>query len=181
MLHYLWIYICFFFGIFIEGELVFLSAVIAASHGYLNIWFVVGIAVIATITSDLVYFNLGKNRAEKLMNKPKWKAKIEAVNQKLKKHRNLFLISYRFLYGLRIATPLVLGTQNITLTTFLRYSIISTIIWVTLFTILGLAFGELILTYLKNIQQIEYYIIGGFLAVAVILLILRFVKRKTVI
>tara|TARA_R110002051_G_scaffold229006_1_gene291066 strand:- start:4411 stop:4956 length:546 start_codon:yes stop_codon:yes gene_type:complete len=181
MLHYLWIYTCFFFGIFIEGELVFLSAVIAASHGYLNIWMVVGIAIIATITSDVVCFNLGKNRAEKLMNTPKWKTKIEAVNTKLEKHRTLFLISYRFLYGLRIATPLVLGTQKIWFITFLKYSIVSTIIWVVLFAILGMAFGELILTYLKNIQKIEYYIIAGFLAVAIIFLIFRFIKRKTVV
>ncbi|WP_179022182.1 DedA family protein [Winogradskyella forsetii] len=181
MLHYLWVYICFFFGIFIEGELVFLSAVIAASHGYLNIWLVIIVAIMATITSDLLYFNLGKNRAEKLMNKPKWKTKIESVNIKLEKHRRLFLVSYRFLYGLRIATPLVLGTQNITQITFIKYSIISTVIWVTLFTILGLSFGELILTYLKHIQNIEYYIIGGLLAIAIFFLIFRFVKSRTVI
>lgn len=181
MLHYIWIYTCFFFGIFIEGELVFLSAVIAASHGYLNIWLVVGIAIIATISSDLVYFNLGKHRAEKLMNMPKWKSKIIAVNTKLEKHRTLLLISYRFLYGLRVGTPLVLGTQNIKQATFLKYSIISTLIWVTLFTLLGLAFGELILAYLKHIQKIEYYIIGGFLAIAIIFLIFRFVKRETVV
>ena len=50
MLHYLWIYSCFFLGIFIEGELVFLSAVITASHGYLNIWLVISIAMLATIS-----------------------------------------------------------------------------------------------------------------------------------
>lgn len=181
MLHYLWIYTCFFFGIFIEGELVFLSAVIAASHGYLNIWLVICIAIIATISSDLVYFKLGKYRAEKLLNRPKWKAKIEVVHERLEKHRTLFLISYRFLYGLRIATPLVLGTQNIKQLKFLKYSIISTLIWVTLFTLLGLAFGELIINYLKRFQKIEFYIIGSMLLTAVIFMIFRFITKKTVI
>ncbi|MAL60180.1 MAG: hypothetical protein CMC14_09040 [Flavobacteriaceae bacterium] len=181
MLHYLWIYVCFFFGIFIEGELVFLSAVIAASHDYLNIWLVIGVAIVATVSSDLIYFNLGKNRTEKLINKPKWKTKIELVNKKLEKHRTLFLISYRFLYGLRIATPLVLGTQNIKQLTFLKYSIISTLIWATLFTLLGLAFGELIINYLMRFQRIEFYIIGSLLLIAVVFLIFRFIKRKTVV
>ena len=181
MLHYIWIYISFFFGIFIEGELVYLSAVIAASHGYLNIWLVISIAIVATVSSDLVYFNLGKNRTEKLINKPKWKTKIELVNKKLEKHRTLFLISYRFLYGLRIATPLVLGTQNIKQLTFLKYSIISTLIWATIFTLLGLAFGELIINYLKRFQKIEFYIIGSLLFVAVVFLLFRFLKRKTVV
>lgn len=179
MLHYLWIYICFFFGIFLEGELVYISAIIAVSHGYLNIYLVITIAIIATICSDLVYFNLGKNRANKLMNNPKWKTKIEAVNDRLTKHRQLFLVSYRFLYGLRVATPLVLGTQNITQLTFLKYSIISTVIWATLFTGLGLVFGELILNYLNHIKQIEFYIIGALLVLAIVFLIARFIKRKS--
>lgn len=181
MLHYIWIYICFFFGIFLEGELVFISAIIATSHGYLNIYIVVAIAIIATICSDCVYFNLGKNRAEKLMNNPKWKSKIEAVNVILVKHRQIFLVSYRFLYGLRIATPLVLGTQNINTLTFLNYSTISTLIWATLFTFLGLAFGELILTYLNHIKQIEFYIIGGLLFSAIVFLVARFLKRKSML
>ena len=181
MLHYLWIYSCFFFGIFIEGELVFLSAVIAASHGYLNIWLVIGIAIIATISSDLIYFNLGKNRAEILTNRPRWKTKIEVVHKKLEKHRTLFLVSYRFLYGLRVATPLVLGTQNIKQVTFLKYSIISTLIWATVFTFLGLAFGEIIINYLKRFQKIEFYIICGLILLAVVFMIFRFLKRKTVV
>ncbi|MCB0462737.1 MAG: DedA family protein [Flavobacteriaceae bacterium] len=181
MLNYLWIYTCFFLGIFIEGEFIFLSAVIASSHGYLNIWLVITIAIMATITSDLVYFSLGKKGATKWINRPNWKTKIEAVNTKIDKHKHLFLFSYRFLYGLRIATPLVLGMQNISLSTFLKYSIISTIIWSALFTVLGIAFGELILNYLKHIQKVEYYIIGGLLTVAIIFLLLRFIKRKTII
>lgn len=181
MLHYIWIYICFFFGIFLEGELVYISAIIAVSHGYLNIYLVIALAIIATICSDWVYFNLGKNRTEKLMNNPKWKSKIEVVNVKLVKHRQLFLVSYRFLYGLRMATPLVLGAQNIKPLTFLKYSIISTLIWATLFTFLGLAFGELILTYLNHIKQIEFFIIGGLLFSAIIFLVARFLKRKSML
>ena len=178
MLHYIWIYICFFFGIFFEGELVFLSALIAASHGYLNIWLVAAIAIIGTITSDLVYFNLGKNRAKKLMKKPKWKSKIELVHKKLEKHRTIFLIGYRFLYGLRVATPLVLGTQNIKLLTFLKYSSISTLIWAILFTTLGLSFGDFIITNLKHIEKIEHYVIGGLLIVALTFFIAKLIKKS---
>ncbi|WP_339653939.1 DedA family protein [uncultured Salegentibacter sp.] len=181
MLHYVWVYIIFFLGIFIEGELVFLSAVIAASHGHLNLWLVITIAILATITSDVVYFNLGKRRVAIWMQKSKWKFKIEAVNQKLEKNRGLFLISYRFLYGLRIATPLVLGTQKISQLEFLKFSIISTLIWAIVFTSIGWAFGEIILSYLKHIEQIEYYIIGGLLIIATVVLIVHFFRRKTVI
>lgn len=181
MLHYLWIYICFFLGIFIEGELIYLSAVIATAHGSLNIWLVITIAITATMTSDVVYFNLGRKRAAHMMTKPTWKSKIEAVNRKLEKHRTLFLFGYRFIYGLRIATPLVLGTQNISQATFLKYSFLSTLLWIIIFTALGLGFGELILRYLKEFQHIEYYIIGGAIAVAVLFLIARYLKHKTIL
>lgn len=181
MEHYLWIYIVFFLGIFIEGELVFLSAIIAASHGHLNLELVIAIAILATITSDLVYFNLGKRRAGIWLQKSKWKSKIAIIEQKLAKHRTAFLITYRFLYGLRIATPLVLGTQEISQLEFLKFSIISTLLWATLFTGLGLTFGELILTYFKDIERIEYYLIGGLLLTGFAILTVHFIKRKTIL
>ena len=62
-MHYIITYILLFFGIFFEGELILLSAVIAAHQGLLNIWVVIFVAVIATITSDVFYFNLGKHKA----------------------------------------------------------------------------------------------------------------------
>ena len=177
-MHYSITYILFFLGIFLEGELILLSAVIAAHQGFLNIWLVVAFAILATIISDVVYFNLGKHKAKKWLAKSKFAAKYEVVQNRLIKNRTKMLLTYRFLYGMRIITPFVLGTQEVTFLKFIKYSIISTLIWCFLFVALGYAFGEVIINSLKHIQQIEYYIIGGLIIIAIIFLLIKIVKKN---
>jgi membrane protein DedA with SNARE-associated domain len=168
----------FFLGIFLEGELVFISAVIAAHQGLMELWLVVLLAILSTVTSDMVYFNLGRKKATKWIRTSKWKNKFEIIQSKFDKHQMQFLLSYRFLYGLRIATPLVLGTSKIPFKKFVAYSIISTLIWAGIITFLGIGFGELILTFLKDIEKAEYYVIGGLLLLALILLLIRWHKGR---
>jgi len=61
-MHIILAYIGMFCGIFLEGEMVMISSVIAAHHGYLNFWLVIPIGIIGTYTSDCFYFFLGKKR-----------------------------------------------------------------------------------------------------------------------
>lgn len=177
-MHYLITYILFFLGIFFEGELILLTAVIAAHQDILNIWFVISLAILATIASDLFYFYLGKHKAKKWLAKSKFATKYEEVQNRLIKNRTKMLLTYRFLYGLRMITPFVLGSQDVTFIKFLKYSIISTLIWCFLFVVLGYAFGEVIINNLKHIQKIEYYIIGGLIIITIIFALIKFVKKN---
>ena len=177
-MHYLVTYVLFFFGIFLEGELILLSGVIAAHQGLMNIWFVIGLTITATILSDVLYYNLGKHKAEKWLSKSRFAQKYENVKKRLISHRTKMLYTYRFLYGMRIITPFVLGTEQIPIITFLKYSIISTVIWCLVFVGLGYVFGEVIINNLKHIQKIEYYIIGSLIIIAVIFLIIKLIKKN---
>jgi membrane protein DedA with SNARE-associated domain len=179
-LHLIITYILLFCGIFLEGELIFFSAVIAAHQGILNIWLVVIIAISATISSDFFYFNAGKYKAKKWLTKSKFSEKIEKVNEKLYKHKNKMLFLYRFIYGMRILTPFVLGTQDMKLKTFMKYSVIGTLIWSLLIVSLGLAFGEFILNNLKHIEKIEYYTVGMLAGCGVIFLAYKWFYKKRV-
>lgn len=177
-MHYIITYILLFFGIFFEGELILLSAVIAAHQGLLNIWVVIFVAVIATITSDVFYFNLGKHKAKKWIANSKFATKFEKVNQRLHKNRTKLLFTYRFLYGMRMITPIALGAQEMPMLKFLKYSVLSTIIWCLVIVALGYAFGEVVINNLKHIQKIEYYFIGTLLTIAVGLLIYKLIKKR---
>ena len=176
-MHYAITYILFFLGIFIEGELILLSAVIAAHQGILNIWIVIILAILATIGSDIFYFMLGKHKAKKWLAKSKFAIKYEEVQKRLINNRAKMLLTYRFLYGMRMITPFVLGTQDITFIKFLKYSIISTLIWCFFFIVLGFSFGEIIINNLKHIQKIEYYIIGSLIIIAIIFILINWLKK----
>lgn len=79
---------------------------------------------------------------------------------------------------MRIITPFVLGTQQLPLITFLKYSVISTIIWCLVLVGLGYAFGEIIINNLKHIQKLEYYVIGSLIIIAVIFLLIKLIKKN---
>tara|TARA_R110002051_G_scaffold115026_1_gene188015 strand:- start:9203 stop:9748 length:546 start_codon:yes stop_codon:yes gene_type:complete len=177
MIHSFLIYAGLFLGIFLEGELVLLSAVIAAHHGLLNLWLVLVIAVIATLSSDMFYFNLGRKKMSAYLEKSKWSGKLIGLKKKFNEHRIKTLLGYRFLYGFRTITPIFLGTQDITFKSFFKYSIIGTLIWVTVITGLGILFGELIVTYLKDFEKAEYYIIGILLIIVMLSILVRFIKK----
>jgi membrane protein DedA with SNARE-associated domain len=51
-MHVIFIYFGILFGISLEGEMIMLSSVIAAHHGYLNFWIVLSIGIIGTYCSD---------------------------------------------------------------------------------------------------------------------------------
>ena len=85
-MHILIVYIGIFFGLFLEGEMVLISAVIAAHHGYLILWIVIALGVIGTYCADCFYFFLGRKRGYVWINKnPKIKKKSRDYREEIRK------------------------------------------------------------------------------------------------
>jgi membrane protein DedA with SNARE-associated domain len=68
-MHIIIIYLSILFGIFLEGEMIMISSIIAAHHGYLNHWKVIAVGIVATYCSDCFYFSLGRKRGKVWLNK----------------------------------------------------------------------------------------------------------------
>lgn len=179
-MHIILIYIALFFGILFEGELVMISSIIAAHHGYLNIWLVIAIGISGTFSSDCFYFFLGRKKGQNwLNNREKLKNKAFIIHKKLEKHPTLIFFSYRFLYGFRTITPFVIGTGQSKIRTFLMFSAISIIIWASTWTTVGYFFGAVIKSKLTYIEHAEKYVIGILLLLGLVLfLINKFKKTK---
>lgn len=128
-----------------------ITAIIAAHQGFLNICLLVILAIIATILSDVLYFNLGKHKANQWISKCKYANKFNIVKERLEKNKTKMLIGYRFIYGMRVITPLVLGSQDLAFFKFLEYSFVSTIIWCIVIVGIGYFFGEFVVNGMKNV------------------------------
>lgn len=180
-MHLILIYLGIFGGIFLEGEMVMITSVIAAHNGYLNINLVIAIGILGTLVSDNFYFYLGRSKGKKwIEKKEKFKTHVETINRKIEKHSTLLFLSYRFLYGFRTITPLVLGSSNISQKKFILYSFISTLIWAVLFSALGYLFGETIESNLDKIKQYEKFIIGGGILLISSFLLYRWKRKKPI-
>lgn len=156
-----------------------ISAVVAAHNGYLDLWVVVILGILGTFGSDCYFFSLGKRRGNAwLAKRPKYKKKVERIHKNLARAPFLVFLSYRFLYGFRTITPIVIGTSKIATKKFLIYSFISVLLWATTFTILGYALSDVIMSALDHIQHIEKYLIGGLVLAALVILIVRRVRKR---
>ena len=178
-MHVIFIYIGVFFGVLFEGEMVMISSVIAAHHGYLDFWLVIVIALAGIFISDCFYFTLGRRKGKQWLNKnQKLKDKASIVYKKLEKYPVLIFVSYRFMYGFRTITPLVIGTSKTKTSTFIFYSSLSVTIWVAIYTTVGYLFGAFIKSQLGHIEHIEKYIIGILILSAIIFVTIFQLRRK---
>lgn len=178
-MHLIFIYLGILFGILLEGEMILLSAIIAAHHGYLKFWLVIVIGVAGTYCSDSLYFFLGRKKGKAWLDKnQKIKNKVSVINKKLENYPILVFVFYRFFYGFRAITPLVIGTSKTSTVTFLFYSGISTIIWVIFYSSIGYIFGEFIKSELGHIEHIEKYIIGFLVLISITSIIIFRIKKQ---
>jgi membrane protein DedA with SNARE-associated domain len=179
-MHLIIFYTGVFFGMIFEGEMVMISSMIAAHHGYMNFWIVIVIGMVAIYCTDCFYFTLGRKKGKKWLNKnPKLKDKAAIIDRKLEKYPILIFIIYRFTFGLRSITPLVIGASKTKTRTFLLYSAMSITLWVTLYASIGYLFGAFIKSELSYIEHIEKYIIAFLILSGLILMfIFRLIKRR---
>jgi len=180
LIHLILIYIVILFGIFLEGEMIMISSIIAAHHGHLNLWLVVTLGVIGTYSSDCFYFFLGRNKGKDWLNKKKkFKNKAEIIDKRLERYPIIIFMSYRFLYGFRTIAPLVIGASKTKTSIFLFFSAVSTLIWAITYCTIGYLFGEVIESKLGYIEHIEKYIIGFLFLVAIIFIVKsKVIKQK---
>jgi membrane protein DedA with SNARE-associated domain len=180
-MHVILIYIGIFAGIFFEGEMVMITSVIAAHHGYLNLWIVMTIGLVGTYFADSIYFFLGRRKGKEWLNKSaRFKDKYAVIDSKLDKYPILIFLGYRFMYGFRTIAPLVIGASKTKTSKFLILSAISTVIWGATYGAIGYLFGEVIKTKLSHIENIEKYIMGALLIIGGIIFIISRARKKSI-
>ena len=171
----IYLYLALAVGIFLEGEIVLISAAFAASQGLMDIYKVGFVSFIATQFSDWLYFYLGRIGGKKVVRKKaKWRVRAKRMNKWIRKYPKSILITYRFLYGFRILIPLVLGASHIRTLTFFIYSVLSTVLWLLILGGAGYFFGAVIS---DKIELFQHYF-KSIVVILAILLIAYFLYKK---
>lgn len=132
-----------FFGSLIEGESVILAASAAAYHGYLSLSKVILVAFVGTLCADQFFFQIGRRYGKAIFKKfPKLEAPAGKAFGLLHKYDTLFILSFRFIYGIRNVSPIVVGMSGISTLRFTVLNIIAAAIWSLLSCMLGYYGGE---------------------------------------
>ncbi|HSO06448.1 MAG TPA: DedA family protein [Pelomicrobium sp.] len=173
-------YLAVLIGAFLEGETIVALAGFAARRGYLELPWVVLTAFAGTLCSDQFYFYLGRRHgAAWLARRPRWRARVDQVTHRLERHQTLFILSFRFLYGLRTAAPFAIGLSRVPALKFLLLNVIGAAAWSALIAGLGYAFGHALEALLDDIKRYEVWVLTAVVALIVLArLLLRLRERR---
>ena len=107
-------YLALFVGALLEGETVVFLAGVAAQHGYLALPAVVAIAVTGAFIADQVLFFVGRRYGNRVYARfPAMAARAPRIQALVRRRDLAAIVLMRFLYGLRTAAPIVIGSCGI--------------------------------------------------------------------
>ena len=166
-------------GTFFEGETVMILAGVAAHIGYLSLDWVIICGFCGTFFGDQLYFFLGRRHGKSMLTRhPSWQAPANSVFDKLKRHQNLLILSFRFLYGIRTVTPFVIGMSDVSYRRFALLNIIGAGIWAISIGFAGYYFGQAVETVLGDIKRYELELIAGIVGLAALIWLTHFYRRR---
>lgn len=151
-------YVALFLGTLLEGETVLLMAGFAARCGFLSMPWVILTAFVGSTLGDQIWFFVGhKKGREYLAQSAKLNARIRRVAEKFEKHPLPIVMGFRFVYGLRSVTPLVIGASGFSPARFLVLNLTASAVWSVAVAVLGYIFGEALERIFHDVKLYETY------------------------
>ena len=167
-------YLAIVLGTFLEGESTLVLAGFLSHDAHLKFTGVILAAFVGTLGADQMYFHIGRQKGKSYIeNRPRWKAKSRKVMRLLDRHHLFLILGFRFFYGFRIITPVILGTTSVSSLRYLVLNSISVFTWAVLFGSIGYFFGTGVDTLFEQFEIYREWIIGG-IVLLIILLWLHF-------
>ncbi len=142
---YEWGYFFLIIAALIEGELLLLLAGSMAYHGYFSLPIVMLFAFVGAIIHDQLLYWVGYFGGDSLLKKfPSLKLKADKAVKLLRKHSTLLILGFRFVYGIRTATPIVVGLSGVPQKKYAALTFLAAAIWAVIVSGVGYWFAEVI-------------------------------------
>lgn len=162
-------YLAIALGTFLEGEVTIVLGILAAQSKLLSPPGVFFAAMAGTIAADQFFFHLGRRRGYRLLARHRHMRRAAAhVRVISRRYQTGLILGFRFLYGLRTVTPLVLGMSRISPVRFAVLDVIGTALWAGAVALLGLAFGALARRYISVFQEYQMLFVAAIVIIAVL-------------
>jgi membrane protein DedA with SNARE-associated domain len=153
----------------LEGETILVLAGFAVRRGHLYLLAVLGIAALASFVGNQFYFWLGRRHGPAVLVRwPSVAQHFERIHRLVAHHPAAVIVGIRFVYGLRIAGPVVIGMSPISGCRFGWLNALGAVLWACLVAGVGWAFGRAAELALDEIRQVEMWLLLGLVLAAVI-------------
>lgn len=162
-----------------EGETIVVLAGFAAHQDLLNPYLVALVAFCGSFVGDQMWFFLARrHRTLRFIVKISERRTFQRALRLLERYPNLFILSFRFIYGIRNISPVAIGLSDVSALRFLGLNAIAAMVWAATFTALGYIFANTVEGLLGEIKKIEHLIMIAVIIAALIFGIHRLVRRK---
>jgi len=159
-------YVMVFLAAAVEGDTTLLTATYLAHRGYFRIDLVVLAATLGTIVVNQIYFraarHYGQSRTADLRHRPVY----GHVFQWIARFQVPLIVASRFIWGCRIAIPVVCGATGISPARFTMGDVIGAVIWGVVVGAIGWKLGEALEYFIADLRRYEWWIVGVLVVVA---------------
>lgn len=171
-----WGYLGIIIWTFFEGETVVIIAGFLASQGVMDPWLVMLSGLFGSFCGDQIYYYIGRRYGTPLLARwPTLRGKIDWAFTLLRKYETAFILSFRFIYGIRNVSPFVIGISGVPRLRFLALNLAAAAIWANAFTFGGYFLGHALETYLG---EYKFHALGGFVALAVVVGVVQWLRTR---
>ncbi|PYF08772.1 membrane protein DedA with SNARE-associated domain [Rhodobacter viridis] len=134
-----------FLGTMAEGEGVAVLGGVLAHRALFPVEIVSLVVTAGAIAADQLFFALGRLAGQgALAARLLSKGPVQALHRQLGRHQTLSVLGFRFVYGLKIAGAVLIGTSEIGWRRFATLDALSCLVWAHLFVGLGYVAGQAI-------------------------------------
>jgi membrane protein DedA with SNARE-associated domain len=146
---------------FLEGETVVIIAGILAQQGYMDPKLIAICAFCGSCSSDQLMFLLGKYKGPAVLSRfPRLARNADRAERLIRKYETPLILGFRFVYGVRNVTPIMLGINKVNHLKFLALNVIGAGVWAVTFTWGGFFFGKLFETVMHEAAHMALYLLA---------------------
>ena len=168
-----------FLGALFEGETILTLAGLAAHRGHLALPVLWILAAMGGMLGDTIYFALGRRYGAELLSRwPGFAPAIERVHRLIDRNPAFAVIAVRFLYGVRIAGPVVIGSSGLDWLRYVSLNAIGALLWSACWLAVGYSLGAAAEQVVGNLAKVERELFLGVLVVALIVVLALKVRTR---
>ena len=157
-----------------EGETILVLAGFLAFRGYMDINLVVLTAFFGSYAGDQLWYFMGRRHGRAILaRKPRWQAMGDRALDHIRRHPDIWVLSFRFVYGLRTVMPVAIGLSGYPPRRYLLLNGIGAAVWALALGAAAYHFGAILEGMLGNVKKYELWVLGGLLALGGLLWLRR--------
>lgn len=154
-------YYAVFVGTVLEGETILILAGFLAHQGYMSLPAVVALAFCGGTLGDQIVFFLGRRYGIRLLRRwPSLANHRPRISRLIHRHQIPLIMGVRFLYGMRIAGPILIGMSRVRTWRFVVFNMLGAAVWAIVIAGLGYVFGQTLQYMFTDMKHYERLALG---------------------